>query len=63
MPATSNYLAIDLGASSGRAIVGRFDGQTLTLEEVHRFDNAPVRAGDSLHWDLPGIFREVLTVR
>ena len=61
MPATSNYLAIDLGASSGRAIVGRFDGQGLVMEEVHRFDNAPVRVGDSLHWDLPGIFREVQT--
>jgi rhamnulokinase len=60
MPATRNYLAIDLGASSGRAILGRFDGRKLTLEEIHRFHNAPLRVLDSLRWDLPGIYREVL---
>ena len=35
-------LAIDLGASSGRGIVGKFDGNRLTLEENHRFPNEPV---------------------
>lgn len=44
--------AVDLGASSGRTVVGGFDGQRLTLEEVHRFDNGPVRVGHSLHWDV-----------
>jgi rhamnulokinase len=37
-------LAIDLGAESGRTILGRFDGQRLELEEIHRFPNGPVRA-------------------
>lgn len=54
-PVTRNFLAFDLGAASGRAEIGRFDGERLTLEEVHRFANAPVRlptvAGSSLHWD------------
>ena len=39
---TQNYLALDLGASGGRAIIGRFDGERLALEEVHRFVNGPV---------------------
>ena len=39
---TRNYLALDLGASGGRAIIGRFDGERLALEEVHRFPNGPV---------------------
>ncbi|MBN2447592.1 MAG: rhamnulokinase, partial [Phycisphaerae bacterium] len=46
---------------SGRAIVGRFDGRKLAFEEVHRFENAPIRILDSLRWDLPGIFHQVLT--
>jgi rhamnulokinase len=58
-PATSNttehsdvrYAAIDLGAESGRVVVGAFDGSHLTLDEVHRFPNVPVTAGGTLHWD------------
>ena len=42
MTTTRNYLALDLGASGGRAIIGRFDGERLALEEVHRFANGPV---------------------
>ena len=53
------YLALDLGAESGRAIAGSFDGECLTLLEVHRFPNVPVRRGDSMHWDLPALFEEV----
>jgi rhamnulokinase len=62
--ATQNYLALDLGASGGRAIIGRFDGERLALKEAHRFANGPVRlpsaAGDSLHWDTPRLFAEIL---
>src|SRR6476646_11355923 len=43
--------AIDLVASSGRVIVGRVGPGQLTLEEVHRFPNDPVRLPDGLHWD------------
>src|SRR5438874_12094361 len=53
MATTSNYLALDLGAESGRGVLGRFDGERLTLEEIHRFPNGPVRMLDTLHWDLP----------
>jgi rhamnulokinase len=53
-------LALDLGAESGRAVVGAFDGATLSLEEVHRFPNVPVRLRDTLYWDFPRLFGEVL---
>ena len=53
MTMTRNYVALDLGASGGRAIIGRFDGSRLALEEVHRFANGPVQVpvagGSSLH--------------
>ncbi|HUW09436.1 MAG TPA: rhamnulokinase family protein [Anaerolineae bacterium] len=58
---TTNFLAFDLGASSGRAVVGRFDGRRLRLEEVHRFPNGPVRLLDSLYWNVLGIFEEIKT--
>jgi len=53
-------LAIDVGAESGRAVVGHFDGARLTVEEAHRFPNVPVRLGDTLHWDVLRIFGDVL---
>jgi rhamnulokinase len=58
MGATSNYLALDLGAESGRGMLGRFDGERLSLEEVHRFPNEPVRLLDTLYWNLPSLFAE-----
>jgi rhamnulokinase len=61
MAATSNYLALDLGAESGRGLVGRFDGQRLVLEEAHRFPNGPIQMLDTLYWDLPRLFDEVKT--
>jgi rhamnulokinase len=61
MGVTSNYLALDLGAESGRGLLGRFDGQNLALEEVHRFPNRPVRMLDSLYWDMPRLFEEIKT--
>lgn len=59
MPAAANYLALDLGASSGRAMLGCFDGQRLQLSEIHRFPNGPLRIVAHLHWDAPGLFREI----
>ena len=59
MTVTANYLAIDIGASSGRAVLGRFDGAKLTLEEVHRFENGPVRIGDGLYWDALRLFEQI----
>jgi rhamnulokinase len=59
MGATCNYLALDLGAESGRGLLGQFDGQCLTLDEIHRFPNGPVRMLDTLYWDLPWLFEQV----
>jgi len=58
---SARYLAFDLGASSGRAILGSLgrDDQ-LTLRELHRFPNAMVDVLGNLHWDLLGLYREML---
>jgi rhamnulokinase len=53
------FLAFDYGASSGRAILGQFDGQTLGLSEVHRFINQPVFVRGSLYWDVLRLFHEL----
>ena len=53
--------AVDLGASSGRVMVGRVAPNALELTEVHRFPNEPVRLPDGLHWDILRLYREVLT--
>jgi rhamnulokinase len=52
------FLAIDLGAESGRAVLGRFNGERIILEEAHRFANVPVRLPDGLHWDVLRIVKE-----
>src|SRR5919106_2405239 len=56
---SEGYLAVDLGAESGRVVLGRFDGGRVWLEEVHRFPNMPVRLPDGLHWDVLRILSEV----
>lgn len=52
-------LAIDLGASSGRAIVGTFDGKSISLEEIHRFSNDPVILNGTMYWDVLRLFHEI----
>lgn len=54
-------LAIDLGASNGRGMVGLYDQDQIRLIEVHRFPNDPVRLHETLYWDLPRLFHEILT--
>jgi rhamnulokinase len=58
--ATKNLLAYDLGAESGRGILGLFDGSRLQLEVVHRFPNGPVCTLDTLHWDVLRLWGEML---
>jgi rhamnulokinase len=59
MTTTRNYLAVDLGAESGRTIVGTLDNERLTLSEMHRFANAPVHLMDGLHWDVLRLWSEI----
>lgn len=59
MTESRNYLAIDLGAESGRTIVGSLDGDQLTLTETHRFSNGPVKLNDGLHWDVLRLWSEI----
>jgi len=57
--AEMKMLAIDLGASSGRGIIGKFDGEKFTLEENHRFASEPVTIAGSFNWDIMRIFHEI----
>lgn len=59
--AERRVLAIDLGASSGRGIIGGFDGERLTTEEIHRFDNSPVSLAGRFSWDIPALYGNILT--
>ena len=54
-----SYLAIDLGAESGRTIVGTLHDGQLTLVETHRFPNGPVRLNDGLHWDVLRLWSDI----
>ncbi|GAA3652401.1 rhamnulokinase [Microbacterium marinilacus] len=60
MSGVGSVAAVDLGATSGRVIVGRFDGGRIGMETVGRFANTPVRTPDGLHWDLLGLYRGAL---
>jgi rhamnulokinase len=55
----STALAFDLGATSGRAILGRLRAGRLDIQEIHRFPNEPVRYNGSLHWDAPRLWHEI----
>jgi rhamnulokinase len=60
MAATRKMLAFDLGAESGRGIVGTFDGKSLKLEEIERFANGGVRTLNTLHWDVLALHQNLL---
>lgn len=53
------YLAVDLGAGSGRVMAARFDGQTLRIEEVNRFTNEGIRLPSGWHWNLPQLLLDI----
>jgi rhamnulokinase len=52
--------AVDLGATSGRVVLGRVGPDRLEIEDVHRFANLPVRTRDGLHWNIFELYRNVL---
>ncbi len=54
------FLAVDLGASSGRVVAGLFDGGKLTLEDVYRFENGGIVAGDRMYWDLLRLWENIV---
>jgi sugar (pentulose or hexulose) kinase len=56
-----NYLALDFGAESGRAIIVTMENEKVTLKEIHRFPNKPSEMNGTLYWDLPFLFREIIT--
>ena len=55
----NRVLAIDFGASSGRAVLGEFDGEKITLTEIHRFSNDPVILNGTMYWDVLRLFHEI----
>lgn len=56
---TANFLAMDLGASSGRVMLGEWDGVRFGLRELHRFTNGPVSVGGHLYWDVLRLWQEI----
>ncbi len=56
----NRYLAIDLGAESGRGVLVTLDAGKVSMEEIHRFSNRPVRLGGTLYWDFPFLFAEII---
>lgn len=56
---SKSYIAVDLGAESGRVMLGRVSDETLELEEMHRFANGPIKEGNSLRWDFPRLLSEI----
>ena len=59
MSRTKKYIAFDIGASSGRCIIGTFDGKKLSLEVLAQFDNSYVQLMDHYYWDILGLFDKV----
>jgi rhamnulokinase len=53
------YLAIDIGAESGRVMAGIWNGKTIRLEEIHRFANGPVALGETIRWDVLRLWSEI----
>ena len=53
------FLAVDIGASSGRHLAGLFDGKKLELAEIHRFTNGPVTVAGRMVWDLPRQWNDI----
>ena len=54
-------VAVDLGAQSGRVVVGHFDGERLRVEDIHRFENVPVATRGTLQWDILRLYGDAVT--
>ena len=60
MSTETHYLAVDLGATSGRTILATFDGSKVDMREMTRFKHPMVPMGGHLYWDLPHLYNEIL---
>ena len=60
MISKKTFIAVDLGAESGRVLAGEFDGRSLELRVVHSFSNGPVDLNGSIHWNVIGLYNEIL---
>lgn len=56
----TGYIAFDLGAESGRAMLATLENETISLEEMHRFPNIPLRLPSGLHWDITGLHANLI---
>ena len=54
------YIAVDLGAGSGRVLAGEFDGKRIELHEMNRFENKPVELPSGWHWNIVGLYQNIL---
>ena len=61
MSQKADYIAVDLGAESGRVMLGRIADDRLTLEQIHRFANGPVEQAGTLRWDFDRLLTEIKT--
>ncbi len=59
MGKTRNLIAFDLGASNGRAILGQFDGERITMRELHRFENNYIEMNGVFYWDTPYLYDQL----
>ena len=57
---TDSYLAIDLGATSGRTVLATFDGTRIQMREFTRFDNPQITLGGHIFWDLPYLYNQII---
>ena len=55
-----HYLAVDLGATSGRTVLASFDGQRIDMREFTRFENPQLPLGGHIYWDLPHLYNEII---
>src|SRR5471030_2399109 len=55
----THYLACDLGADSGRLMLGTLADGKIVLEELHRFTNGPAKSSGALHWNIDALFNEL----
>ena len=60
MSSLTSFAAVDLGASSGRVILGKISSEKIEYEEVHRFGNGPIERGDGLYWDIDLLKQNVM---